>query len=75
MVIGAALRWTPVTSRLSQRLALSSLLFIIYVNDINDGLVPRISKLNDDIKYCSDVASNESAEASTRPLSDGRIVL
>lgn len=38
---------------------LGSLVFIIYINDVGDGIISKISKFTDDIKFCFDVPSDK----------------
>jgi hypothetical protein len=47
---------------------LGPLLFVIYINDIDDGIVSKISKFADDTKLCAKINNEEDAEVLRQDL-------
>ena len=62
VINGAASKWTLVTSGVPQGSMLGPLLFIIYVNDMDDDIVAKISKFADDTKLGMNVSSARNVE-------------
>lgn len=59
---GEASDWAPVTSGVPQGSVLGPVLFLIYINDIDDNLVSIIKKFADDTKMCKSVSSAEGVQ-------------
>ncbi len=58
VINGTASDWAPVTSGFPQCSVLGSVLFIIYINDIDFGIKKRNSKFADDTKICKSIITD-----------------
>src|SRR6218665_1132820 len=58
---GAFSEWIGVISGVPPGSVLGPLLFIIFINDIDKGVLSKISKFADDTKLCKDVVTEEDA--------------
>ena len=67
---GCESQWQPVRSGVPQRSVLGPLLFIIYINDIDGGVVSSVLKFADDAKIYRAVRSHEDIEQLQRDLSN-----
>ncbi len=52
VINGAPSPWLNVKSGIPQGAVLGPVLFLIYVNDVDDGLTCKVSKFVDDTKNC-----------------------
>ena len=59
---GKASNWANVLSGVPQGPVLGPLLFLIYINDIDDGIISKIWKFADDTKICKNIKNEEDVE-------------
>ena len=60
--------WINVTSGVPQGSVLGPTLFLIYINDIDDGIISKLSKFADDSKLVKGLRTNEDSEILRRDL-------
>ena len=60
--------WTAVTSGVPHGFFLGPLLFLIYINNIDNGLISRVSKFADDTKLGINAADPEAVKNLQRDL-------
>ena len=54
--------WRTVLSSVSQGSMLEPLLFVLFINDIDDGILSKISKFAEDTKLCRAVGDDQEAD-------------
>ena len=69
MVNGKTSDWSPVRSGVPQGSILGAVLFVIFINDLDEGVRNHILKFADDTKLFSQVSTNEDAEKLQKDLS------
>jgi len=68
VINGCSSDWAPVASGVPQGSVLGPLLFLIYINDLDVGLVSRIAKFADDTKLGANAKDPESVDGLRRDL-------
>ena len=59
---GKTSNWADVLSGVPQGSVLGPLLFLIYINDIDDGIISKIWKFADDTKICKNIKNEWDVE-------------
>jgi hypothetical protein len=65
---GIKSKWNMVTSGVPQGSVLGPILFLIYINDLDNNLVSKIKKFADDTKLCRKIGSNDDVESLKQDL-------
>ena len=65
---GKTSNWADVLSGVPQRSVLGPLLFLIYINDIDDGIISKIWKFADDTKICKNIKNERDVEILRKDL-------
>ena len=68
VVNGEMSNWTTVTSGVPQGSILDPLLFIVYINDLDEGMTSNVLKFADDTKLSRKVDGDEYQEALQKDL-------
>ena len=68
LINGLNSNWSPVNCGEPQGSVLGPILFVIYINDIDEGVCNHLLKFADDTKLFSQVASCEDTEKLQRDL-------
>ena len=67
-VKGQYSEWENVVSGVPQGSVLGPILFLIYINDIDEGIISKLGKFADDTKLCSSGINNEDVESLQQDL-------
>jgi retron-type reverse transcriptase len=65
---GKKSEWRAVTSGVPQGSVLGPILFILYINDIDEGILAQVSKFADDTKVYAKVSTMEEARSLQKDL-------
>jgi len=67
---GCASGWSEVVSGVPQGSVLGPLLFLIYINDIDDGIINKLSKFADDTKLVGKVTTEDQVSSMRKDLNE-----
>jgi hypothetical protein len=62
VINGQASEWASVSSGVPQRSILGPLLFLVFINDLEDNMLTNVLKFADDTKIYGDVSDPEGQE-------------
>ena len=70
MLNGCTSSWSEVYSGVPQGSVLGPLLFLVYINDIDDNIINKLSKFADDTKLVGKVSTDDQVESMRHDLNE-----